>query len=189
MRSQKPSVASRSGMIPAASARGRGRLVTLGGFGSHHVLATAIYGRAAGVPVEAVVFPQPITPHVLETVRAGAAAGLRFHPVGGYASVAPRVLALRARRRVGWIAPGGSSPTGTLGYVSAALELAGQIERGECPRFDVAYLALGSCGTVAGFLLGLGAAGLATRVIGVQVVNKIVCNRGVALRLARATRR
>src|SRR4051794_3427357 len=56
-------------LVAEARARGKGRLVTIGGFGSHHVLATGVYGRAAGLAVDAVVFPQPLTPHVLETVR------------------------------------------------------------------------------------------------------------------------
>ena len=50
-------------------------------------------------------------------------------------------------------------------------------------RTSFQYSLLGSCGTVAGLVLGLRAAGLATPVVGVQVVNEIVCNRGVTLRL------
>ena len=45
-------------LIGEARARGAERLVTMGGFGSHHVLATAIYGQAAGMGVDAIVFPQ-----------------------------------------------------------------------------------------------------------------------------------
>src|SRR5207253_1849150 len=107
------------------------RLVTVGGYGSHHVLATAVYGAQQGFAVEAVVFPQPLTPHVLETVRAAAAAGASFRVAHSWAGVPPRVLV--ARRRCRYVGPGGSSPTGTLGYVSAGLELAAQVSRGECP--------------------------------------------------------
>ena len=176
-------------LVADAVARKKSRLITMGGFGSHHVLATAVYGRAAGLEVDAVVFPQPITEHVKETVLAAASTGLTYHPVAGIPSVGPRVLALRARRGSVWIAAGGSSPVGSLGYVAAGLELAAQIAAGECPIPDVIYVALGSCGTAAGLLVGLRAAGITSRLVAVQVVDRVVCNRGATLRLAARTRR
>ena len=176
-------------LLGEARAAGATGLVTMGGFGSHHVLATAIYGRALGLGVHAVVFPQPITPHVLETIRAGAAAGCVYHAVGGFAGVVPAVARLRAARSTTWIAAGGSSPVGSLGYVASALELAAQIARGEMPPPDVIYVALGSCGTVAGLLVGLAIAGLGARVVAVRVVPAIVCNRRATLRLTAQTAR
>jgi 1-aminocyclopropane-1-carboxylate deaminase/D-cysteine desulfhydrase-like pyridoxal-dependent ACC family enzyme len=176
-------------ILAEAEARGVRRLVTVGGYGSHHVLATALYGRACGFAVEAVVFPQPATPHVLETLRAASACGVHFRVAASYAGVAPRLLAARARRGALMVAPGGSSPTGTYGYVAAGLELAAQIRDGVCPRFDDVYVPLGSCGTAAGLWLGLRAAGLPTRVIGVRVVDEVVCNRPRTIRLARAVER
>lgn len=176
-------------LLGEALARGKRRLVTIGGFGSHHVLATGIYGRAAGLEVDAVVVPQPMTEHVRDTVRCGVAAGLRYHPVAGFAAVAPQVLALRARRDAYFVPPGGSSPAGTLGFVSAGLELAAQVRAGECAEPDVAYAALGSLGTVAGLALGLRLGGLATRVVGVQVVDGLVCNRRRTVGLLRRTAR
>ncbi len=142
-------------LLAEARARGARRLVTLGAIGSHHVLATAIYGRQAGLEVEAVVFPQPLTDHVREQLLADVASGAHLRPTSGYLGVPLAVL--RARRPEGtmWIAPGGSSVTGSLGYVSAGLELKEQIARGELPRPDVIYVALGSCGTAAGLLCGL----------------------------------
>ena len=176
-------------LLGDARARGAKRLVTLGGFGSHHVLATAIYGQAQGYGVDAIVFPQPITGHVKETVLAGAAAGCTFHAVNGYAAVVPLSLSLRARSGSHWIAPGGSSPTGTLGYVAAALELAEQVRAGRLPVPEVIYLALGSCGTVAGLLVGLAVAGLPVPLVAVRVVPSIVCNRRRTVALALQTAR
>ena len=96
------------------------------------------------------------------------------------------------RRRGGgaaWIASGGSSPIGSLGYVSAGLELLEQIARGELPRPDVIYVALGSCGTAAGLVVGLAGAPtlprLDARVVGVRVVDRVVANE----RVTRAARR
>jgi D-cysteine desulfhydrase len=68
------------------------------------------------------------------------------------------------------IGPGASSALGSCGYVSAALELARQIEAGEAPRFDAVYVPLGSGGTVAGLALGFAMAGLPIRVCAVRTV-------------------
>jgi D-cysteine desulfhydrase len=114
---------------------------------------------------------------------------VRFHPVGSWAAVLPMLAALRARRGSYFIAPGGSSPLGSLGYVAAGLELGEQVRARQCPPPDVIYAALGSCGTVAGLLVGLRLAGLPSRVRAVQVVDGLVCNRGATLRLARRTAR
>ncbi len=39
-------------------------IVTTGAAGSHHVLATSIYGRQLGLDVHGLLVPQPKTPHV-----------------------------------------------------------------------------------------------------------------------------
>jgi 1-aminocyclopropane-1-carboxylate deaminase/D-cysteine desulfhydrase-like pyridoxal-dependent ACC family enzyme len=176
-------------LLAEAREKKRTRLVTMGGYGSHHVLATGLYGREAGFDVDAVVFPQPVNDHVRESLLAGAACGIRYHPAASYAGLPWRVLVARLRKGAAWIAPGGSSPTGTLGYVSAGLEIGEQVARGECPAPDVVYVALGSCGTVAGLWLGLAMAGIAARVQAVRVVDRLVTNRSATLRLARATLR
>jgi 1-aminocyclopropane-1-carboxylate deaminase/D-cysteine desulfhydrase-like pyridoxal-dependent ACC family enzyme len=58
-------------LLADARARGATRLVTIGAVGSHHVLATTLYGRREGFAVEAALVPQPRTDHVVEVVRAG----------------------------------------------------------------------------------------------------------------------
>jgi D-cysteine desulfhydrase len=98
---------------------------------------------------------------------------------------------LRGRNPAGaaFVPSGGSSPVGTLGYVSAGLELLEQIARAELPRPDLIYVALGSCGTAAGLLVGLAGAPSLPRldgaVVGVRVVDRIVSNARVTHRLAR----
>lgn len=176
-------------LLADARARGRRRLATMGGIGSHHVLATAVYGRQEGFAVDAVVFPQPVNAHVREQMLADVAAGARLHPTRGYLGVP--LAAARLRRGAAWIAPGGSSPVGTLGYVSGALELLEQVARGELPPPDVIYVALGSCGTAAGLLLGLGGARSLARIdaelVGVRVVDRLVSNARVTRGLAHRT--
>jgi hypothetical protein len=50
---------------------------------------------------------------------------------------------------------GGSNPTGQLGHVGAALELAEQIERGEVDDPEAIYLPVGSTCTITGLTLGI----------------------------------
>jgi 1-aminocyclopropane-1-carboxylate deaminase/D-cysteine desulfhydrase-like pyridoxal-dependent ACC family enzyme len=163
-------------------------LFTLGGYGSHHVLATTLYGRELGLPVSAVVYPQPATEHARDTLRLILAAGAYLCPSRGYLDVPWQ--AWRARRLLSGlsssapmpIAPGGSSAVGTLGWVSGGLEIAGQVRAGEAPRFDAVYVALGSCGTAAGLWLGLGES--AATLVAVRVVPALVANGLVLRRLA-----
>ncbi|MGZ3407456.1 MAG: 1-aminocyclopropane-1-carboxylate deaminase/D-cysteine desulfhydrase [Polyangia bacterium] len=178
-------------LLAEARARGARRLVTLGAIGSHHVLATAIYGRQAGFAVDAVVFPQPLTAHVREQMLADVAAGATLHPTSGYLGVPLAVWRGRRASDAAWIPSGGSSPIGSLGYVSAGLELLEQSARGELPRPDVVYVALGSCGTAAGLLVGLAGAPslprLDARLVGVRVVDRLVSNARVTRALAART--
>ncbi len=172
-------------LLGDAEARAVKRVVTVGGIGSHHVLATAIYARQRGLGSDAVVFPQPLNDHVREQLLCDAACGTRLYPTRGYLGVP---LALwRARRPPDslFIAAGGSSPLGTLGYVDAGLELRAQIAAGELPCPDVIYVALGSGGTVAGLSLGLG--DLPTQIVAVRVVERIAANAWRTRRLAQKT--
>lgn len=168
-------------LLAEARARGATRVATLGGIGSHHVLATAIYGVQQGFAVDAVVFPQPVNDHVRRQILADAASGASLKPTRGYLGVPFAVW--RARRKAHWIGAGGSSVTGTLGYVSAASELRAQVERGELPWPDVIYVPLGSCGTAAGLLCGLRSP-KPIEIRAVRVVDRLVCNAGITESLA-----
>lgn len=70
--------------------------------------------------------------------------------------------------RTFWIPPGGSAPTGCLGYVAAGLELCDQMEAAGI-RFGDVVLASSTGGTQAGLLLGQAASAAPTRVSGVAV--------------------
>ncbi|MEZ4460413.1 MAG: pyridoxal-phosphate dependent enzyme [bacterium] len=86
-----------------------------------------------------------------------------------------------------YIPGGGSSPTGALGYVNAAFEIVRQFEEANEPFPEVIVVAAGTAGTYAGILLGLRWLGLATRVVGVRVVERFVCNRALVIHLAHQT--
>ena len=147
-------------------------VITFGAAGSNHALATAIYAKRLGLDCHVVMTDQPVTPYVARTLRYHALLGTRLELAHGYAEsidIADRLAALHpagAERlyRIPW---GGSAPLGAIGFVNAALELAGQCG-GAAP--DVIYVACGTMGTVAGLALGLRLAGLRTRIEAVRVV-------------------
>lgn len=155
-------------LLEHAKRSGKTSLVTIGALGSHHVLATGIFGAAAGFLVEAVVVPQPSTPHVLEMLRADLARGIRLFPAATLAE-ASLLLAARIARGRYFIPLGGSNELGASGYVEAAHELAGQVARGELPEPDLVVVPMGSGGTAAGLAAGFASLGLRTRVLAVTV--------------------
>jgi 1-aminocyclopropane-1-carboxylate deaminase/D-cysteine desulfhydrase-like pyridoxal-dependent ACC family enzyme len=175
-------------LLAIARARRAERVVTVGAAGSHHVLATAYFGREAGLAVDAVLFPQPVTEHVQEVLRAGMGLGLRAFPVRSLA-LAPMVVASRLGATAHWIPPGGSNVAGALGYVDAAHELASQVRRGELPEPDWCVTALGSGGTAAGLAAGFAAEGLKTRVVGVCILRPVWLAAWAAKALAQACAR
>jgi len=178
-------------LLGAARARGRRRVLTFGGLGTHHGLATAACGRAGGLATTLVLVPQPITPHVQRCVRLLHALGAELHLARGPLDAARQGVALLAR---GWIAgkplvlvpTGGTSVLGALGYLNAGLELAEQVRAGLLPEPSEIFVALGSGGTGAGLLAGLRLAGLRSRVVGVLVTDILPPSPRRLLGLARA---
>lgn len=169
-------------------ARGVTRIVTVGAAGSHHVLATTLFGGRAGVAVEAVLVPQPASPHVVDVLRASIALGLRAIPVHARAMI-PLAVAARVARGASFVPIGGSSTGGAMGYFDAAREIAAQVRAGEMPEPDVCVVALGSGGTAAGLAAGFEAEGMRTRVAGVCVSQPAGLVTFATRRLARACAR
>ena len=170
-------------LFPVAERRG-GPVLTAGGTGSHHVLAAAIHARRLRLDVDAVLYDQPETEGVART-RAELAAMENVHitripsPYLMPAAMAARLAAL-APRRPYLLWPGASTPLGTLGYVSAGLELAAAFEASEWPPADVVVVALGSGGTAVGTALGLALAGWHdTEVLAVRAADAVANNVGV----------
>jgi 1-aminocyclopropane-1-carboxylate deaminase/D-cysteine desulfhydrase-like pyridoxal-dependent ACC family enzyme len=155
-------------VLAELGARGVTRIVTVGAAGSHHVLATTLFGGRAGITVEAVLVPQPASVHVAEVLRASMALGLRAFPVRTRAMI-PVAVAARVARGARFVPIGGSSTGGAMGYFDAAREIAAQVRGGEMPEPDVCVVALGSGGTVAGLAAGFDAEAMRTRVVGVCV--------------------
>jgi 1-aminocyclopropane-1-carboxylate deaminase/D-cysteine desulfhydrase-like pyridoxal-dependent ACC family enzyme len=173
-------------MFGQARARGKTKLVTAGSVGSHHVLATAAFGRRAGFRVTAALVPQPRSEYVLTVLRAMLAQGVHAIPVRSYLTV-PLHLAAHRGHDAYFVALGGSSVLGTLAYVDAARELAADVRRGAVPEPDVAYVTFGTGGTAAGLALGFALERLKTHVVGVSIVEPPQVFTRVGRRLVRAT--
>ena len=178
--------------LAAAAARGSRRLITTGGIGTHHGLATAIFGRALGMKTTVVVVPQPVTEHVREQLRALLSFGAELLPARGVPGAAVQVVrafvaATLRGERPAWVPTGGSSALADIGFVAAAFELAEQIEAGAMPAPAEIYLPVGSGGTFAGLVLGAKLAGLQARVVGVLVTDILPPGPAGLARLARAS--
>lgn len=181
-------------LIGHALERGARRLVTVGGLGSHHGLATTILGRAAGLSTTLVLIDQPLTPEVRETLRLDAAWGAEVCYGRNLRGAGLRLAGALARSRARGERPylvwvGGRSPRGNLGFVSAALELAEQVRAGLLPAPAEIAVAVGSGGSYAGLVVGLKLAGLAARVRGVLATDVLAPTPRSLVRSARATLR
>jgi D-cysteine desulfhydrase len=184
-------------LLPNLSFSGVRTLRTLGAYGSNHcayLTLAARYGRYAeggrqgGIEVEVDLYPQELSDNVLTKLRLLVASGARLRFLEGDTAVGLSILQeeLRTRSfdssRIGYVAPGGSSPLSVLGHVEAALELAEQIEGGGSPLEappDYIFVPLGSGATAMGLVLGCHLLGWPTVVVGTCSQDK-----GALLRLA-----
>lgn len=156
-------------LLPQAQAGGARALLTFGAAGSHHAFATSVFGQRAGFEVRAILFPQIWSEHAEHMLRRTLDSGADCIAASGTLTGVRRWLAAREAGVVS-IPPGGSSPTGCLGYVEAAHELAAQIADQALPRPDEIVVPAGSGGTAAGLRVGLRQAGLSIPVVAVPVM-------------------
>ena len=181
-------------VLPHARAAGARRIVTVGGLGTHHGLATAVACRRVGLDCEVLLFDQPVTAHVRDNLRHMAYHGARLRFLG------PMPVALagwaadprRLRRGNYYLFAGASNPVGVMAYVNAALELDAQLTAGTMPEPAAIYCAVGSTGTLAGLTLGMALAGRNIEVRGVRVIGSYVgpfaaCTPATVMRLMRRT--
>jgi D-cysteine desulfhydrase len=164
-------------------------VLTLGGEGSTHVLATAWYARRLGARTVAVRWRHEMNPVALRVRDRAAALCDEIVTTRSAAAGFARALLLRVTRRVRWVPLGGSSPLGTLGHVNAALELAEQIRTGLAPRPSRIVVPLGTGGTAAGLAVGLAISGVDATVVGARVGPRPFVSRAAVLALASRTRR
>jgi D-cysteine desulfhydrase len=178
-------------VLADAKAKGKTRIITVGGLASTQAMATALFGRALGFEVQIVLFDQPVTRFALESVRGFVDAGAEVIYGGGYVMTAVR--AYRAHRQARgssyFIMPGAASALANLGYVDAMLELAAQVERKVAPRPDVIVVPAGSSGTLAALALGAAHLGWDTELVGVRITTSLATNRFTVVNIIRNTDR
>jgi D-cysteine desulfhydrase len=147
--------------VGAALAAGADTLVTLGAAQSNHARVTAAASARLGLRCALVLAGE--SPHapagnlILDRLL-----GAELHWAGDRPDeyAAELIERLRTGGRVPYLVPfGGSGPIGARGYLDCAAELAEQV-----PELDHLVVAVGSGGTMAGLVAGLGAA----RVLGVE---------------------
>jgi D-cysteine desulfhydrase len=165
---------------------GEKEVLTFGSAGSNHALATAICARQLGLKSISMLVPQPNAHYVRSNLLMSYHYGAELHLYSNIWSIlpfgAPPVLyqLLKHRLQRGQLPKviplGGSTPRGVVGFINAALELKGQILRGEMPEPDYIYVASGSMGTAAGLILGLKAINSKTKVVAVRVNDHSVVN-------------
>lgn len=178
-------------LMAAALGHGARTVITFGGAGSNHALATALTASRLGLKCVSILGPQHNARSVGRNLLAAHRAGACLCPC------AWRETAAETRRRF-WeaakedgvtpyvIPPGGSSPLGALGFVDAALELIAQAEAAGLPMPGTVYAASGTMGTCVGLALGFALAGVPVRVEAVRVTTSPYTSEGHARALFRA---
>ncbi|HZO16942.1 MAG TPA: pyridoxal-phosphate dependent enzyme [Polyangiaceae bacterium] len=149
-------------LMADALAQGSTHLYSTGAYGSNHAAAAALHAPRVGLVPGIVVYPQPHSPSALENLEVILSRRPR-PPVLDLPHWSALLFGMwlqaeRSRRRgerATIMVPGGAIPLGALGYVSAALELALQIDERVLPAPRTVMLAAGSNCTTAGLLLGL----------------------------------
>jgi D-cysteine desulfhydrase len=165
-------------------------VLTVGGEGSTHVLATAFHAGRIGARTIGIRWRHEMNPEAIAAARESERVCALVTTSRTVVGAMVRVAWLRARdRRLHWIPIGGSTPLGILGHVNAALELEAQVAGGLMPRPARLVVPLGSGGTAAGLALGLAIAGASTVVVGARVGPRVVANRRRVRHLATATAR
>jgi len=147
-------------LFAEALAQGATHVYATGAFGSNHAVATLLHAPRVGLRPGALLFPQPPSLTALENLRVLASADADRLRLLHWSQLPFAVPYLRASRRLRGarpfvMVPGGATPRGALGYVSAALELAKQVAAGELPPPRAIVVGVGSTCTSAGLLVGL----------------------------------
>ena len=146
-------------LFASAMAKGATHIYSTGAFGSNHATAAVLHAPRVGLKPGVCLFPQPYSEAAAENLRTmlkmQPATRALLHwsslPFGMYATV--REHAKRGER-ADVMQPGGATPVGAMGYISAAFEVARQVEAGKMPRPELVVVGVGSTCTSAGLLVG-----------------------------------
>jgi D-cysteine desulfhydrase len=158
-------------ILAEAERRKTSRLITFGGIGTNHGLASAIFCNRLNIACTLLLFWQPVTREVQQNLLLFKKyrANLRYQKTLWRTVIGYYLLERLKHPGAYFLFAGGSNPIGTIGFVNAAFELKEHIDRGDMPQPAMIMCPLGSGGTLSGLSLGVQLAGLKTEVIGVRV--------------------
>ncbi|HEX7657924.1 MAG TPA: pyridoxal-phosphate dependent enzyme [Pseudonocardiaceae bacterium] len=171
-------------LIGHARALGCDSLVTGAGPQSNWAMLAALAARRAGLEPHLVYYgtPVPATGNLLLAERIGAEIHYTGNPDRASVDVEITDWAdkLRASGHRPYVLPrGGATAIGSLGYLRASLELAGQLLDNDLTPTEL-WLATGSCGTQAGLVAGARWLQAPYRVVGVSVSRPVTeCRRRI----------
>jgi D-cysteine desulfhydrase family pyridoxal phosphate-dependent enzyme len=162
-------------LMADAQALGAKVVLTCGSAQSNHVRMTAAAAKKMGMDALLILpdkMPKIFTGNLMLDTILGAE--LKFAPEIDYAHIQElmeeEAKRLTAEGRTAYVIPvGGSNPIGSLGYVDAAREVAGQLAELGISKVDM-FVALGSTGTFAGLVAGCNRYMPDARAFGVSVV-------------------
>ncbi len=159
-------------ILAAAKQRNADHIITFGGIGTNHGLATAIFCERLNIRCTLLLFWQPVNAGVEQNLfLMNKFKAETIYKKSLWNTVVSYYILKRLKHPGAYfVYAGGSTPEGTIGYVNAAFELKGQIRRGEIPEPAIIFCPLGSGGTLAGLALGLQLAGLQISLKGVRVM-------------------
>ena len=175
--------------------QGAKAVLTGGGLGSHHNVATAVVCREFDLQPVCSYYCQPVTEEVRHHLAVSVPLEIDAHFCGDYVGLVASfiwqylVWFLKTRRLPYFIYPGAPGTLGSLGYVNAAFEIKAQLETLDLPDPEAIFVPVGSCGTFAGLLLGARLAGLTSKVLGVRIIEEDVANRQKIARIVNRTAR
>lgn len=168
----------------------KANILTMGGTGSNHCLATAIFAQQINLKPILILFNQPVTADVQKKLLIFRSLGAEvLGPYGELGGLFHYLVFRRLRRSTYFLPAGGSSPLGVLGFVNAVFELKAQIESGEMPKPRYLFVTCGTLGTIAGLLLGTKLANLDISIIGVRVVDTFIALYNRTFSFANAVRK
>jgi len=171
-------------LLPNLAYGGARKIRTYGAYGSNHCVYLTLAARhgqygtrgdTTGMDVEIILYPQELSDNVLTKLRLLVACGARLNFLDGDTLAALSIFGDELKQMIydesttAYVPPGGSSPLSVLGHLEAMMELAEQIESGDCPLStppDYIFVPLGSGATAMGLVLGCSVLGWQTKVVG-----------------------
>ncbi len=160
---------------------GQQPILSIGGIGSNHLVALALFLRQLDRRLHALTFDQVVTPHVEANLATLISLGAELWDVRTRVALPIAWMAYNLWRRPAErgvsMAPGASNGLGGFGFVAAGIEVAAQIDRGELPKPATVYITGGSAGSSAGLALGLALAGIGCHIRIVSAVERWSFNR------------